>query len=85
MKIIPKQFRKEYVQENLNLQLKDITMCIYAAIVLVPLFNILDFLVFPEQQMFFLKLRLLCTALLGAGIFLIKVRENFVKRYMFVF
>lgn len=85
MKIIPKQFRKEYVQENLNLQLNGITMGIYAAIVLVPLFNILDFLVFPEQQMFFLKLRLLCTALLGVGIFLIKVQEDFVKRYMFVF
>ncbi len=85
MKIILKQFRKEYVQENLNLQLKGITLAIYASMVLVLLFNILDFLVIPGQQMFFLKLRLLSVVFLGAGVLLIKAREDFVKRYMFVF
>ena len=85
MTIISKQIQKEFTRETLNLQLKRITMAIYAAMVLVPLFNILDLFVFPEQQMFFLKLRLLSVAFLGAGVFLIKSRENFVKRYLFEF
>ncbi|MDR4508241.1 MAG: EAL domain-containing protein [Candidatus Brocadiaceae bacterium] len=80
-----KQFQEEYAQETLALQLRGITIGNYTAMVCLPLFNVLDFFLIPGQQVFFLELRLLSTAILGAGILFAKIRVDFVKRHLFAF
>jgi len=80
-----KELQEKYVQETLDLQLKGTTIGCYTAMVCLPLFNILDYFVIPEIQFFCLILRMISTVFLGAGIFLIKAKTDFIKRHLFTF
>ena len=78
-----KQIQKEFADYNREVTVSNFKVACILGIVLVPLFFFLDYTVYPEHAAEFLRLRLLCSALIGA--FLSTLLTSFGRRNSRVF
>ncbi|MGR3319812.1 MAG: histidine kinase dimerization/phospho-acceptor domain-containing protein, partial [Candidatus Anammoxibacter sp.] len=85
MTAIPEEFQQEFNNEIKTLGVKRLLLACYTGIFFMPLFNVLDFFVAPDLQLFFLKLRLITVAILGTTIILVKFNKRLITRYLFAF
>jgi len=68
MKTIPQEFRAAYQEHEREMTLRKTRLGCFLGIVMVPLFGGLDLLIYPQHAVSFLRLRLLCSALM-AGLY----------------
>ena len=79
MQIIPQEFRAAYREYDREITIRKTKWGCWLGIVMVPLFGLLDFYVYPNYAGPFLYLRLLCSALMF-GLFFV-LQTNFGKKY----
>ena len=79
MKSIPQEFRAAYREYDREITIRKTQLGCLFGIVMVPLFGLLDFYVYPRWALKFLLLRLLCSALMAA--FYPVLGTSFGKKY----
>ena len=78
--IIPPELRADYLEEDREKTIRKTQLGCKLGIVMVPVFGVLDFVVFPHEQAWkFLALRFLCSSLMAGLYFLLETR--FGKKY----
>ncbi len=82
MPVIPPEFRAAYAEHEREMTIRKTRWGCFFGIVMVPIFSCLDHYVYHKQEVSFLLLRLLCSALM-AGIFPILGTEFGRKYYRF--
>ncbi len=82
MKNIPQEFRAAYQEHEREITLRKTRLGCFLGIVMVPLFVGLDLLIYPQHAVSFLRLRLLCSALM-AGLYPILATRFGRKHYHF--
>ena len=82
MKTIPQEFRAAYQEHEREMTLRKTRLGCFLGIVMVPLFGGLDLLIYPQHAVSFLRLRLLCSALM-AGLYPILATRFGRKHYHF--
>ena len=82
MKAIPQEFRAAYQEHEREMTLRKTRLGCFLGIVMVPLFGGLDLLIYPQHAVSFLRLRLLCSALM-AGLYPILATRFGRKHYHF--
>jgi hypothetical protein len=82
MKNIPQEFRAAYQEHEREITLRKTRLGCFLGIVMVPLFGGLDLLIYPQHAVSFLRLRLLCSALM-AGLYPILATRFGRKHYHF--
>jgi len=68
MQTIPQEFRAAYQEHEREITLRKTRLGCFLGVVMVPLFCCLDHYIYPQQEVSFLRLRLLCSALM-AGLY----------------
>jgi two-component system sensor histidine kinase PhcS len=79
MEFIPKEFLAAWQEHDREITIRKTKWGCIFGIIMVPVFGVLDRYVYPEQAHFFFLLRLLCSALMAALLFVLGT--HFGKKY----